>query len=818
MCGEGVWAMNPHTIMQDQLQDLVNQTGNMGLVDLATALHHTYQPLLAISKLSPTLHLGVIDKKHQPIKNFTVLPQSPTRVSIIYRNVYCLNVDLLPNGLVAVRDGAYSSFETSKLIEDFIQIQGLKAFLSKYVDETAINIRRSQSEDDNPPTPIPLDDTMWPTPKAASPARHGPMTPPISSNPHTPASPHPGGMSQTGGHGAFVASPATSGFSLASPPPMPGMNPSPAMLPHPSPSGGFLGANSPSAPQHSVSSPGFLAPSPAGPHSVPMHSPASAIMHSQVGPSYTSRMLPNKPYAAAVPTTLTHDAFHTLCSPAQVDEGGESSLQCVLEQFLGMTYIKRHFQMQCEGCELMKPVGGVESGSIQFKTETLNCQILVQSSPSYNLILKLQPLPEHADQWTSEELQVLEKFFAAKVPIPPYRPYAVQSFYSILKFSVRVLKDCIRIMQLELMPTSQQVQQMKWSLQWCLTNPPIGSPIAPPGMFIVVVSRNKILFFFQLTRINVQLPPETEPPNLMLPLVYDSVSNKTQMAERRDHGNIPSITVQVINDIMSRAIVQPNEMCLYPCIRELLCSLSLGPDGNAVATPPSSVGQSTPTSSGGSVPQSLGSPHLTSPHMASPHTPGSSGTTPTVQSSMASTMSQSMISSSTGTATTNVATLSNPSMVSTMSSGAHFSGPKPVSAVGHMQPTLGSMGPMGPQGMQNMQGGMQPSHMQQPMTSMAGGMMQAGPRGMQGGPSAVQSGQMGGGPGGMQGMAMAGGGMQGGPGGIQGPGSIQVGPGGMQGGPAGMQSGPGGMQGGMQAGPGGRQGGFSGNMMGQFNR
>ena len=72
-------------------------------------------------------------------------------------------------------------------------------FLSKYVDETAIQRRRSQSEDDNPPTPIPLDDSPWPTPKAASPARAshgGPMTPPVSSNPHTPASPHPGGMTQ----------------------------------------------------------------------------------------------------------------------------------------------------------------------------------------------------------------------------------------------------------------------------------------------------------------------------------------------------------------------------------------------------------------------------------------------------------------------------------------------------------------------------------------------------------------------------------------------------------------------------------------------
>lgn len=85
---------------------------------------------------------------------------------------------------------------------------------------------------------------------------------------------------QTSGHGGgFVASPAQT-FSLASPPPLPGMNPSPAMLPHPSPGSGFLGSNSPSsAAQHGVSSPGFLVPSPAGPHSVPMHSPASAMMH-----------------------------------------------------------------------------------------------------------------------------------------------------------------------------------------------------------------------------------------------------------------------------------------------------------------------------------------------------------------------------------------------------------------------------------------------------------------------------------------------------------------------------------------------------------
>ena len=62
MSGEGVWATNPHTVMQDDLEDLVNHRGHMGLVDLAVTLHHTYHPLQAISKLSPTIHFGVVDK------------------------------------------------------------------------------------------------------------------------------------------------------------------------------------------------------------------------------------------------------------------------------------------------------------------------------------------------------------------------------------------------------------------------------------------------------------------------------------------------------------------------------------------------------------------------------------------------------------------------------------------------------------------------------------------------------------------------------------------------------------------------------------
>ena len=45
------------------------------------------------------------------------------------------------------------------------------------------------------------------------------------------------------------------------------------------------------------------------------------------------------------------------------------------------------------------------------------------------------------------------------------------------------------------MPTPQQQAQMKCSIQWCLTYPPVGPQIAPPGHYIVVVIKHKILFF-----------------------------------------------------------------------------------------------------------------------------------------------------------------------------------------------------------------------------------------------------------------------------------------------------------------------------------
>lgn len=85
------------------------------------------------------------------------MAQSCTLLRIAYQGMYCLELRIRGGGLVTVRDGAYSHFDRSNVVDVFTPTQGLRAFLSKYVDESAVFRRRSQSEDDNPPSPISME-------------------------------------------------------------------------------------------------------------------------------------------------------------------------------------------------------------------------------------------------------------------------------------------------------------------------------------------------------------------------------------------------------------------------------------------------------------------------------------------------------------------------------------------------------------------------------------------------------------------------------------------------------------------------------------
>lgn len=395
-------------------------------------LTDTYEPLYSLTKLPSTPQLGILygrDSPHIPVQTFVLVPRSPYHVSIVYCNVYCLDVHFQSEGLVSIRDGAYSLFDKSHVLGEFSLTQGLKAFLSKYVDENAMFRRRSQSEDDNPPSPIStlmeMDHNAGTPgggssgPGSSSPfmsRSHQPSSPAQvgagRSNPHTPASPHPH-LAQVGQNptGFSPAAPNPGALSnLASPPslsshlsqsspsasnllhhPSPSPStllpaPSPSSLAHgpmsvptPSPNPGSLGpSQGPHGPASAMAalSGGVSHPSPffhaecspapiqspwasAGSPGMPRPSPATRVGHSPGSGGHgeggsrqnmaTNRVLPQKSWAGAIPTTLTHDALDILCTPTTSVEGGMdqggSGYPCrPLERFLGCSYLRRQLQ------------------------------------------------------------------------------------------------------------------------------------------------------------------------------------------------------------------------------------------------------------------------------------------------------------------------------------------------------------------------------------------------------------------------------------------------------------------------------------------
>uniref|UniRef100_T1J569 Mediator of RNA polymerase II transcription subunit 14 n=1 Tax=Strigamia maritima TaxID=126957 RepID=T1J569_STRMM len=634
-------ATNPHSLVALQLKQLFNQ--HKSLPHLIKLLHETYTPLLSINKLTTIPILaGFNSRSPQSVLDFAIVPHSPTHIRISFRNLYCLDVHFRAEGLVAIRDGAYSLFDKSKAIEEFTPIPSLKAFLNKFVDDSACQIRRrSQSEDDNPPSPVSamdsLDSFMSGHQKPNSPADrsqegglrfHHPVTPPSGSNPHTPASPHMGVLSNT-----YSSSPAAASFPLASPPSLQGnINPSPSMhhMGTPSP-GTLLTANSPSNPLH-VPSPGSFLPIASPSPQVHLPSPAGAFMgHPEGGSPYPSsglsmpspatqqwprspsmprpspggrnlgtvqspgshpalhspqgehkgmvmsqtlthlsRILPQRSWAAATPTLLTHGAFDVLCTPApilNVPPIPGMSVCSPLERFMSCVYLRRSLQRLIQNEDNLQSIPCNEPGVVIFKVENFHCRVSQNSNHLQTLYLKITPTPEHKDHWSPEEFQILERFFDNRVVCNPYKPSAMLAFVRMLTSPPRILKDFIQIMRFELFPD----RNYKWQVHWCLTIPPAASAIGPVGSVGFVVAKTKFLFFLQLTR---QMYAGAEPLTLVLPLVHDIMNNTTQLAER------PDVTPPPPNPVIAAALKRfsefnqnPSECTIATSVRELLSNL-----------------------------------------------------------------------------------------------------------------------------------------------------------------------------------------------------------------------------------------------------
>ncbi|XP_058460254.1 mediator of RNA polymerase II transcription subunit 14 [Malaya genurostris] len=662
-------AINAHSMMRDQLQAHLNH--NYDLAQVVHLLHETYQPLSSIAKLPIIPHLAILQSPKIPVLSFCIIPQSPTLLRISFQGVYCLEIRFRGSGLCSIRDGAYSRFDRSHVVEEFTPTQGLKGFLSKYVDESAVYRRRSQSEDDNPPSPITMEDPHGGPASVGSTFLGGssmrgpqsprdpglrfaaPLTPPSGSNPHTPASPHPQGMGGTQNHPNFnMTSPPAP--HMPHPSPSGGLMPSSPLNPQPSPMAAHSPgpSNIPYMQQHTDGSP-FAALSPAasnwpGSPGMPRPSPRpgqSPDHKAQTTHHNTSRVLPARSWAGAIPTLLTHEALDTLCRatvhPQKEIPGPELS---PLERFLGSVFMRRQLQRIIHQEENLTAITSNEPGVVLFKADNLQYQVFLNPNHMQSLHMKITQISmgptmdgKPPYQWSAEDLQILEQFFDQRVAAPPYRPAVVTSFTRMLNLPSQVMKDFIQIMRLDLLP--ELGQGNKWNVQFILRMPPSATPIVPVGTTTILLHRQKILFFIQITRVPYLPNMEwKDSVTMLLPMVYDMTVNHTQLAERREQVT-PQLTSAVsahLRRFVECTVLQPGECSLFPAVRDLLMNLTLpneqpppgqmpnqiGPMGGMQPGPGQMVGQITPSPVGAQVGSSP------NPMMHSPMQMGAAGQQP----------------------------------------------------------------------------------------------------------------------------------------------------------------------------------------------
>jgi mediator of RNA polymerase II transcription subunit 14 len=130
-----------------------------------------------------------------------------------------------------------------------------------------------------------------------------------------------------------------------------------------------------------------------------------------------------------------------------------------------------------------------------FRSESLQFRVSLDPNHFQSLHLKVIPVHESQNIWSLDEIQLLEKFFASKVVSPPFRPYGLAAFAKLVSLPTRIIKDCIQIIRLQLIPTIIEQQGWKWNVQLCLTVPPSSMPIVRPGMSAIVTSASKILIY-----------------------------------------------------------------------------------------------------------------------------------------------------------------------------------------------------------------------------------------------------------------------------------------------------------------------------------
>lgn len=83
--------------------------------------------------------LGLTQRTNTAYQCFSILPQSATHIRLAFRNMYCIDIYCRSRGVVAIRDGAYSLFDNTKIVEGFYPAPGLKVNKTRGIAKVLTN-------------------------------------------------------------------------------------------------------------------------------------------------------------------------------------------------------------------------------------------------------------------------------------------------------------------------------------------------------------------------------------------------------------------------------------------------------------------------------------------------------------------------------------------------------------------------------------------------------------------------------------------------------------------------------------------------------
>ena len=197
------------------------------------------------------------------------------------------------------------------------------------------------------------------------------------------------------------------------------------------------------------------------------------------------------------------------------------------------------------------------------QVEHLQCKVSINPDNSFQS-LHLKVVPDDPNQWKSDQLLIIQKFFDAKVVAPPYRPTFLSGFcrllhcpqvnkcFGILSNMVvclynnfiliqETLQNIVQLMRFEVQPELVTQSKLKWAVSLCLTMPPVAPNVFPVGQAGIIGNKEKILIFLQLTRANVALQPGQDPLTVVVPVIYNIGQNQTMLASLQKELNNASL-------------------------------------------------------------------------------------------------------------------------------------------------------------------------------------------------------------------------------------------------------------------------------------